>query len=116
MRASLSQGQEARAVAAPYLTIVVNEEKAVEDSEGDGVDYEKVHRCNHFAVVLEKCLPLSDLFGAPRCPLDPTRNGALREIEAEHLQFPVNVRGSPGGVLGIEARKSRASASVPRPD
>src|ERR1019366_1020727 len=79
--------------------IMANQEEAVEESEGDGVDCEKVHRRDDFAVVLEKCVPPSDLVGVPRGPLYPTRDGTFRDIKAEHLQFPMNARRSPRGVL-----------------
>ena len=80
-------------------TIMANEEEAVEDSEGDGVDCEEIHRGNHFPVVLEKCHPTSDLVGIPRCSLDPARNCSLRDIETKHLQFPMNPGSTPGRVL-----------------
>jgi hypothetical protein len=81
-------------------TIMANEEETVEESEGNGVDRKKVHRCNNFAVVLEKGLPPSDLVGAPGRSLYPSRNGSLRNIKSKHLQFSVNARGTPRGVLG----------------
>src|ERR1019366_7997870 len=75
--------------------IMTNQEEAVEKSECNGVDCEQVHCCNNFAVVLEKRFPPSDLVGVPWCPLYPARNGALRNVEAEHLQFPVNAGRTP---------------------
>jgi hypothetical protein len=62
-----------------------NEEEAVKESEGDGVDCEKVHRGNDFTVVLEKSPPPDNLFRVSRRPLDSARNGALRDIETKHL-------------------------------
>src|ERR1019366_2404664 len=83
--------------------IMTNQEEAVEKSECNGVDCEKVHCCNNFAVVLEKRSPRSDLVGVPWCPLYPARNGALRNIKSKHLQFPVNARRTPRGVLRCHA-------------
>src|ERR1019366_405963 len=80
-------------------TIVSDEEETIEDTKCDGVDCEKVHCRNNFAVVLEKGFPPSDLVGVPWCSLDPARNRSLRDIKSKHLQFPVNARRTPGGVL-----------------
>src|ERR1017187_4173496 len=80
-------------------TIVSDEEETIEDTKCDGVDCEKVHRRNNFAVVLEKGFPPSDLVGVPWCSLDPARNRSLRDIKSKHLQFPVNARRTPAGVL-----------------
>ena len=51
--------------------IMTNEEEAVKESEGGGVDCEKVHRGNDFEVIFEKCLPPSNPVGVPWRPLDP---------------------------------------------
>src|ERR1019366_4153676 len=84
-------------------TIVSDEEETIEDAKCDGVDREKVHRRNNFAVVLEKRFPPSDLVGVPWRPLYPTRNRSLRNIKSKHPQFPVNPWGSPRGVLRCHA-------------
>jgi hypothetical protein len=66
-------------------TVFAGEEEAVEDSKCKGVACEKVHRCNDFAVVLEKSLLPISVLRISRCPLNPTRNGALRDVEPKHL-------------------------------
>lgn len=80
--------------------IMGDDEESVEDHGGDRVNYEEIHRRDDFAVVPEKCLPSVDHFGVFRRPLDPARNDALRDVKAKHLQFPVNARRAPGGILG----------------
>ena len=85
-------------------TIMANEEKTVEDSEGDRVHGKEVHCGNDFAVILDECLPPSDLFGTSRRSLHPTRNRALRNVEAEHLQFSVDAGSSPCGILCNHAK------------
>src|ERR1017187_434132 len=89
-------------------TIVSDEEETIEDAKCDGVDREKVHRCNNFAVVLEKRFPPSDLVGVLWRPPYPTRNRSLGNIESKHLQFPVNPWVRPREILRCKAKQRLA--------
>jgi hypothetical protein len=80
-------------------TVVGDEKEAVENPEGDGVYGEEVHRGDGFPMVLQECLPSIPFLRISRGLLDPTRYRAFCNIEAKHLQFPVDARCAPAGIL-----------------
>src|ERR1700724_2750682 len=51
-------------------------------------------------MVLEKSTPALSWLGVPRRLFHPTGDRPLRDVEAEHQQFPMDARRSPGCILG----------------
>jgi len=84
--------------------VVGQEEEAVENSKRDGVYGEKVHGRDRFPVILQERSPLVHSLGISWCPLHPARDGALRNIKAEHLQLPMDARSTPSRALGHHAK------------
>ena len=80
--------------------IMAQNEKTIEHFECGRVHGEKIHRGNCFAVVPEECFPPVYFVGISWSQQHPARNGAFRNIETKHLQFPVNPRRAPGGIFG----------------
>jgi len=76
--------------------IVADDKEAVEDAEADRGHCEEVHGRNRFPVIRKKCAPALVISGNP---LHPAGDGSLGDIEAQHEQFAVNARCTPGWVL-----------------
>jgi hypothetical protein len=85
-----------------------NDEEAVQHAECQRRDGEKVHGCDHFAVVAQKCRPSLRRLGVPWCFLHPAQYGSLGDIEAEHPEFAVNAGCAPGRIFGHDAEDELA--------
>jgi hypothetical protein len=81
-------------------TGVVDDEEAVEHMEGDRWNREEVHRGDGFPMISKKGEPTFGRLRISRSPFHPTRDRSLGEIKAEHEEFPMYPRCSPGRVLG----------------
>src|ERR1700730_16460075 len=79
--------------------VVAKDEKAVQDTESERWDGEKVHRCNGLAMVSEERQPSLHRVWISRGSPDPSRDTPFREIETQLEQFAVNARRSPGWIL-----------------
>jgi hypothetical protein len=80
-------------------TIVTDDEKTIEHTEGDRRNSEEVHRGNRFPVIAEKGKPAPGRFRISRRPFHPTRDGSLRDIKTEHEKFAMDAWRSPRWVL-----------------
>jgi len=78
---------------------VADDKEAVEDAEADRGHGEEVHGRNRFPLIRKKCAPALGWLGISRNPLHPAGDGSLGDIEAQHEQFAVNARRTPGWVL-----------------
>ena len=79
--------------------VVADDEEAVEHAEPDRRDGKEIHGRNRFPVVSKEREPTFGWLRLSRRPLHPTRNGSLRDIEAEHKKFAMDARRSPRWVL-----------------
>jgi hypothetical protein len=66
-------------------TVVRNHKKAVQYAQREGRDREEVHRSYDFAMVPQESPPTLCGFRFSGGVSYPTRNGSLRNLEAEHL-------------------------------
>src|SRR5258708_940900 len=80
-------------------TVVTDDEKAIEHAEGDRRNSEKVHRGNHFPMIVEKGKPAPGGFWISRRPFHPTRDRSLRDIKTEHKELAMDARCSPRWIL-----------------
>jgi len=83
--------------------VMRNNEEAVEDAEGEGRHGEEIHGRNRFTVVGQECRPPLCGFGNSRSLPHPVQHCSFRDPEAEHLQFAINPRRAPGGVLSYHS-------------
>src|ERR1035437_6307001 len=90
--------------------VMGNDEEAIQDTEGQSRHGEKVHRRDRFSVVGQEYRPALCRLRVSRRLLHPAQHRPLGDFEAEHLQFTVNARRSPGWVLGHHAKDQ-----VPQP-
>src|SRR5258708_6231266 len=74
-----------------------DDEEAVQHAEGDCWDCEEVHRGNCFAVVAQEGCPSPGGFRTSRRSAHPSQDGALRDVQPEHLQLTVDSWRAPGG-------------------
>jgi hypothetical protein len=81
-------------------TVVADDEETVQEIEGKGRNCEKVHGCDGFAMITKKCPPALGGFGISGCASHPAGDGSFGNLEAEHAEFTVNARSTPGGVRG----------------
>jgi len=84
-------------------TAMRNDEKAVENAEGERRHSEEVHSCNRFTMNAQEGRPLLRRLGTSRRPLHPARDGSFTNIEAKHLQFSMNAWRTPATVVGNHA-------------
>ena len=80
--------------------VVADNEKAIQNTKGERWDGKEVHCSNGLAMVPEERQPsLRGIWLSGRSP-NPSRDTPFREIETQLDQFAVNVRRSPGRILG----------------
>src|SRR5207248_2619173 len=84
-------------------SLVIDQEEAVENAEGECWYGEEVHRSNRFTVIAKKHQPALGWIRVLTCALNPPRDSSLRHSEAQLQQFSMNVRCSPSGILGDHA-------------
>src|SRR5216683_2531464 len=80
--------------------IMTDDEEAVEHAERNRWHSEEVHCRDRLSMVLEKSTPALSWLGVPWRLFHPTGDRPLRDVEAEHEQFPMDARCSPACVLG----------------
>ena len=76
--------------------VMTNDEKAVQQVESDGKDRKGG---NDFAVIVKKRKPTLRRLRVSGCTAHPAGDRTLRYIEAEHEEFAVDARRTPGGVF-----------------
>jgi len=81
-------------------TIVTDHEEAVEHAEPDGRNRKEVHRRDGFSVIAQKGEPSFGRLRVSRRTIHPAGYGALRNIETQHEELPVNARRAPSRILG----------------
>jgi hypothetical protein len=81
-------------------TVVADDKKAAEHTEGDCWHGEEVHRRNGFSMVAQERKPAFRRLGISRRFADPTRDGSLGSVEAGHDKFTMNPRCSPRRIFG----------------
>ncbi len=101
-----------------------DDEEAVQHAKGQSRHGEEVHGGDCLTVVAQKRSPPLRRLRAPRSFSHPTQHGSLGDVKAEHCQFAMNARPSPGGVFGYHAedefaqflarRSSPHAGTVPR--
>jgi hypothetical protein len=79
--------------------VVADDEQTVEQAERDSRDGKEIHGRNRFPVISKEGEPTLGWLRISRRPFHPTRNGSLRDIEAEHKKFAMDARRSPYWVL-----------------
>jgi hypothetical protein len=79
--------------------VMANDEKAVEQVESDGGDSKEVHGGNGFAMIVKTRKPKLRRFRISGCAAHPAGDRTLRYIEAEHEEFAVDARRTPGGIF-----------------
>jgi hypothetical protein len=79
--------------------VVADDEQTVEQAERDSRDGKEIHGRNRFPVISKEGEPTFGWLRISRRPFHPTRNGSLRDIEAEHKKFAMDARRSPYWVL-----------------
>ena len=94
------------------LPVMRNDEEAIEHAEGQRRHGEEIHCSDGFTMVAEKGRPSHSPLKTPRRFSHPAQHRSLRNIEAQHLQFPVNSRRAPGRVLGNHAEDEFAQFSA----
>ncbi len=80
--------------------IMGNHEEAIEHAEGQRGHSEEVHRGNRFAMVAQKRCPTLGWLGISGSFAHPTKHGPFRNIEAQHSEFAMDPRRTPGAILG----------------
>ena len=80
--------------------VMMDDEEAVQEAEGNCGHGEEVHGRDGFAVIVKKGEPPSCRFWVSGCPLHPARDGSLRYIETHHEKLAMNPRSIPSWVLG----------------
>jgi len=80
--------------------VMADDEEAVENAERDRRDREEVHRCDRLAVIPQEGQPALRRFRISGCTLHPPGDGSLRDLEAQHEEFAMDARSTPGRVFG----------------
>ena len=88
-----------RDVGVQNASTIVADDEEVEHAEGNRWHSEEIHRCNRFPMVSKEGQPALGPVRIFRCPFHPTRGGSLGKVKAEHAEFPMDPRRSPGGVF-----------------
>ena len=81
-------------------SLVANNKEAVQQLERDCRDSEEIHGGNRVAMIANNGLPAPGKFWISGRSPDPTGNGSLGYVEAQHEQFAVDAGSTPGGILG----------------
>jgi hypothetical protein len=79
--------------------VMANDEKAVEQVEGDSGDSKEVRGGNGCAVIVKKRKLTLHRFRVSGCTAHAAGDRTLRYIEAEHAEFAVDARRTPGGIF-----------------
>ena len=84
--------------------VMLDDEEAVEDSEGKRRYSKEIHCGNRFTMIIEECHPLLRGFGISRSLSHPAQDRPFRNIEAKHLQLAMNPRRTPRSVFFNHAK------------
>ena len=82
--------------APPFMA---DDEKVIEQVEGDSGNSKEVHGSNGFAVIVQKRTPTLCRFRISGCTAHPAGDRPLRYVEAEHEEFAVDARSTPSGIF-----------------
>ena len=93
-------------------SIMRDDEEAVQHTESERRHGEKIHCGDGLTVVGQERRPSPGRLGVSRRFPHPAQDGSLGDLEAEHLQFAVNARRAPGGILGNHAKDELAQFSA----
>src|ERR1700751_3345855 len=80
-------------------SLVANNKEAVQQLERDCRDSEEIHGGNRVAMIANKGLPALGKFWISGRTAHPAGDRALRYVEAEHEEFAVDARRTPGGIF-----------------
>jgi hypothetical protein len=80
-------------------SIMTDNEEAVEQTKSHCQDSEKIHGCDSFAMVPQKCEPSFRGLRISWNASYPTRNRSFGNIEPGHQEFPVNSRRAPSRII-----------------
>ena len=80
-------------------TVVVDDEKAVQETEGKRGNREEVRGGDGFARITKKGPPTLGRLRISGCASHPAGDGSLRYLKPEHEEFAMNAWGAPGCVL-----------------
>src|SRR5208337_2842174 len=80
--------------------VVADDEEAVQEIEGQGGNGEEVHSRDGFTMITKKGPPTLGGFRVSGSAPHPAGDGSLGYLKAQHAEFAMNARGTPGGVLG----------------
>ena len=87
---------------------MTDNEEAIEETEGDRRNGEEIHGRNRFTVVGQECRPPLCGFRNSRNFPHPVQHSSFRDFEAEHPQFAMNSRRTPGWILSDHAKNEFA--------
>src|SRR5262249_36278560 len=87
--------------------VMANNKEAVQQLERDRGDGRRIHGCDRLAMIAKKSQPALGKFWVSGCPLHPTGDAALGNLEAEHEQFAVNAGSTQ---VGFSAKRKIRSA------
>ena len=91
---------------------VCDDEKTIQDSEGEGWHGEEVHGRNGLAVIAQGSRPaLAGVVGRRQAPEIP-RDGAFRDVQAEFEKLTVNSRSAPRGILVHHPPDERSNLGI----
>jgi hypothetical protein len=92
--------------------VMRNDEEAIQHVESERRYGKEIHPRDNFTMILQKRRPSLCRLGSPGRSSHPAQDGSLRQIEAKHLQFPMNAWRTPGRVLGNYAKDQFAQFSA----
>ena len=81
-------------------SIMPNQKEDIQHVERECRHREEVHGGDGFAMIPQKGEPALPWFVGSRSPAHPAGDAALGNLEAEHDEFAMDARSSPGGILG----------------
>jgi hypothetical protein len=79
--------------------IMVDDEKAVEQIEGDRRNSEEVHRSDGFPMIAKEGEPTFGWLGIPRSSFHPAGDRSLGKIKPEHEKLAMDARRAPIWIL-----------------
>jgi hypothetical protein len=93
--------------------VMGDHEEAIENTEGERWHSKEVHRCDHFTVVPQECLPSLCWLRISRCSSHPSQHRSFRDFEAKYLELAVNPWRSPSPVFGHQSEDELAQFDLP---
>jgi hypothetical protein len=93
-------------------SVVRDDEKAVEHSEGKRRDGEQIHCRDGLPMIVQKRCPSFRRLRTPRRFPHPAQNSSFGDGETQHLQLPGDARCAPGGIFCDHAKDQVAQFLV----